>query len=312
MADEKQMTGQKFFAVTVLNGAITIVEAIGGLLSGSLSLLSDAFHNLGDTFSIVISYVAHRISMKDEDERNTFGYGRAQILAAMLNAVLLIVVSIFLVVEAIKRLSHPESINGGLMMIVAVIGLIANLISAILMHRGAQHNMNMKATYLHLLSDTLSSVGVIFGAIMIQWYNITMIDPVITIIVAAYITFESWPIVRNTITILMQGAPKMDYEAIKSDLMAIDGVTNVHHIHMWMIDENRIMFSAHINMQDMLLSDAEPIYREIEQVLATKYGICHVTLQAEDVRGRNEDMILNEDLEQQLKTRQHEEQQGVR
>ncbi|MCH5462782.1 cation transporter [Lactobacillus sp. LC28-10] len=307
MSEDKRMSGRRFLTVTILNGAITVVEAIGGLLSGSLSLLSDAFHNLGDTFSIVISYIAHRISLRDEDERNTFGYGRAQILAAMLNALLLIVLSIFLVVEAAKRLSHPEQINGELMMGVATIGLLANLVSAILMHRGSKHNLNMKATYLHLLSDTLSSVGVIFGAVMIQWYNITMIDPIITIIVAAYITFESWPIVRHTITILMQGAPKMDYDAIKQDLMKIDGVTSVHHIHIWMIDENRIMFSAHINMRDMLLSEAEPIYHQVEEVLAKKYGICHVTLQAEDVRGRGEEMILNEDLDKQLIKRQNED-----
>lgn len=307
MPEDKRMSGRKFFAVTVLNGAITIVEAVGGLLSGSLSLLSDAFHNLGDTFSIVISYIAHRISLRDEDERNTFGYGRAQILAAMLNALLLIVVSVFLVVEAVKRLSHPETINGELMMGVAVVGLVANLASAIMMHRGSKHNLNMKATYLHLLSDTLSSVGIIFGAFMIQWYNVTMIDPIITIIVAVYITFESWPIVRHTITILMQGAPKMDYDAIKRDLMQIDGITSVHHIHVWMIDENRIMFSAHINMRDMLLSEAEPIYHQVEEVLAKNYGICHVTLQAEDVRGRGEEMILNEDLNQQLIKRQNED-----
>lgn len=307
MAEDKHMSGRKFFTVTVLNGAITIVEAVGGLLSGSLSLLSDAFHNLGDTFSIVISYIAHRISLRDEDERNTFGYGRAQILAAMLNALLLIVVSVFLVVEAVKRLSHPETINGELMMGVAVIGLAANLVSAILMHRGSKHNLNMKATYLHLLSDTLSSVGVIFGAFMIQWYNVTIIDPIITIIVAAYITFESWPIVCHTITILMQGAPQMDYDAIKHDLTQIDGITSVHHIHIWMIDENRIMFSAHINMRDMLLSEAEPIYHQVEEILAKKYGVCHVTLQAEDVRGRGEEMILNEDLDQQLLKRQNEE-----
>ncbi|GAX04919.1 cation transporter [Secundilactobacillus pentosiphilus] len=307
MAEDEHMSGRKFFAVTVLNSAITIVEAVGGLLSGSLSLLSDAFHNLGDTFSVIISYIAHRISLRDEDERNTFGYGRAQILAAMLNAVLLIVVSIFLVIEAIKRLTHPETINGELMMTVAIIGLIANLASTVLMHRGAKHNLNMKATYLHFLSDTLSSVGIIFGAAMVQWYNVVIIDPIITIIVAVYITCESWPIVRHTITILMQGAPKIDYDTVKQDLMQIDGITNVHHIHIWMIDENRIMFSAHINMRDMLLSEAEPIYHQVEELLAKKYGICHVTLQAEDLRGRGEEMILNEDLRQQLLKRQNEE-----
>lgn len=304
MKKSDEMSGQKFFAVTVLNAAITLVEFVGGLLSGSLSLLSDAFHNLGDTFSIMLSYIAHRISQRDEDARNTFGYGRAQILAAMLNAFLLIIISLFLIIEAIQRLSHPQKIDGQLMMIVAIVGCLANLVSAWLMHHGAKHSLNMKATYLHLLSDTLSSVGVIIGALMIQWYHLTFVDPIVTVLVAMYIAYESWPIVTRTITILMQGAPKMDFDAIKVDLVQIDGVTSVHHIHVWMIDEHRIMFSAHINMRDMLLSEAEPIYREIEHVLACKYDICHVTLQAEDVRGRNEGLILTEDLEQQLENRQ--------
>lgn len=296
MGEKKTMSGQKFLTVTLLNAAITVVEIVGGVLSGSLSLLSDAFHNLGDTFSIAIGYFAHRISQRCEDEHNTYGYGRAQILAALLNALLLVVVAIFLVAEAVRRLFQPEHINGDLMMIVAVVGLVANLISAVLMHGGSKHNMNMKATYLHLLSDTLSSFGVIFGGLMIAWYNVTMIDPIITILVALYISVESWPIVRHAVSILMQGTPKLDYEAIKEDLMKIDGITSVHHIHAWMIDENRIVFSAHVNMRDMKLSEAEMIYHRIERVLTTKYHISHVTIQAEDVRGKDAELIsLNED-----------------
>lgn len=189
-------------------------------------------------------------------------------------------VAIFLVAEAVKRLMQPEHINGDVMITVAVIGLVANLISAVLMHGGSKHNMNAKATYLHLLSDTLSSFGVIFGGLMIAWY----------------ISVESWPIVRHAVTILMQGAPKLDYEDIKTDLMKIDGITSVHHIHAWMIDENRIVFSAHVNMRDMKLSEAEMIYHRIERVLTTKYHIFHVTIQAEDVRGKDAELIsLNED-----------------
>ena len=294
MAEKDNLSGQKFLGVTLLNAGITVLEILGGLFSGSLALLSDAVHNLGDTFSIAIGYFAHRISQRSEDNRNTFGYGRAQILAALLNASLLLVVSAFLIIEAVQRLQHPEHIKGDVMLIVAIVGAIANLLSAWLLHRGAKHSLNMKATYLHLLSDTLSSFGVIIGGLLIQWYNVTMVDPIITIIVAVYIAVESWPIIRHAITILMQGAPTMDYDAIKADLLKIDGVTNVHHIHVWMIDENRIMFSAHVNMRDMKLSEAEVIYHRIERVLALKYGICHVTIQAEDVRGKDEGLILNE------------------
>ena len=300
MAEKDNLSGQKFLGVTLLNAGITVLEIFGGLFSGSLALLSDAVHNLGDTFSIAIGYFAHRISQRSEDDRNTFGYGRAQILAALLTAMLLLVVSAFLVIEAVRRLRHPETIQGDIMLVVAVVGAIANLLSAWLLHRGSKHNLNMKATYLHLLSDTLSSFGVIIGGLLIQWYNVTMVDPIITIIVAVYIAVESWPIIRHTITILMQGAPTMDYEAIKTDLLKIDGVTNVHHIHVWMIDENRIMFSAHVNMRDMKLSEAEVIYHRIERVLAAKYGICHVTIQAEDVRGKDEGLILNEKLTDKL------------
>lgn len=300
MAERDNLSGQRFLGVTLLNAGITVLEILGGLFSGSLALLSDAVHNLGDTLSIAIGYFAHRISQRNEDDRNTFGYGRAQILAALLNAMLLLIVSAFLVIEAIQRLQHPESVKGDVMLIVAVVGTIANLLSAWLLHRGAKHSLNMKATYLHLLSDTLSSFGVIIGGLLIQWYNVTMVDSIITMIVAVYIAVESWPIIRHTITILMQGAPMMDYEAIKTDLLKIDGVTNVHHIHVWMIDENRIMFSAHVNMRDMKLSEAEVIYRQIEQVLVSKYGICHVTIQAEDVRGKDEGLILNEKLTDKL------------
>ncbi len=199
------LTGKRFFGVTLLNVCITILEIVGGLLSGSLALLSDAFHNLGDSLSIVLSYVAHRISQKSQDQQNTFGYRRAQIIAALLNAFLLVFISVFLVIEAINRLREPETINGTLMMIVAVVGLLANLISVMLLNRGSHHNMNIRATYLHLMSDTLSSVGVIIGALVIKFYNITIIDPIITILVAVYILFECWPIIKKAINILMEG-----------------------------------------------------------------------------------------------------------
>lgn len=287
------MSGQRFFYVTILNVAITIAEFIGGALSGSLSLISDAFHNLGDSFSIVFSYGAHKISQKRQNERNTFGYKRAEIIAAFLNAIALCLICLFLMVEAVKRISHPESINGSLMLIVAVVGLIANFVSAFLLNAGAKHNLNMRATYLHIMSDALSSVAIIVGGILIDIFGWVWIDPVVTILVAVYIFYESIPIIRQTNRIVMQGAPVIDYQAIKHDLLQINGILGVHHVHAWSIDEHNVIFSAHVNLHDMKISEAQQIYSQIDDLMEKKYHMCHVTIQAETTRGEGEDMIYD-------------------
>ena len=293
----REVNGRRFFAVTVLNVTITIVEIIGGIVSGSLALLSDAFHNFGDSLSIVMGYVAQRISGRPENSRRTYGYRRAEIISAFLNALFLIVMSVFLIVEAVQRFQHPTHINGKIMLIVAVVGLIANLLSAVLLHAGSHDSLNIKATYLHVLSDSLSSVAVIIGAIILMYVNVPWLDPLLTIAVAIYIAFEAWPIVKKTMEILMQSAPQLDYPAIEKDIMAINGVEGIHHIHAWSMDEHRVVFSAHINCRDINITDCEKVYRQIEKLLADKYNISHVTLQAECQRGRNEDLFDTNDDE---------------
>lgn len=287
----KLITSRRFLAVTLLNILITVVEIIGGLLSGSLALLSDAIHNLGDSLSIVMGFCAQVIGSRPENAKRTFGYRRAEILAALLNGLLLVIISVFLVVEAVQRFNHPQPIDGPIMLVVAIIGLIANLISAVLLHSGSTSSLNIKATYLHVLSDALSSIGVIIGGIVITFTEITWIDPLITIIVAIYICYKTWPIIHKTLSILMQSSPDIDYPAIKHDIVAIDGVVSVHHVHAWMIDEQRIIFSAHINLPDIQLSEVEPIYLKIEKLLHTKYNIGHVTIQAEVERGLDEELF---------------------
>lgn len=289
--ERPNVSKQRFLIVTLLNVLITVVEIIGGLVSGSLALLSDAFHNLGDSISIVLGYFAQVISGRPENRRRTYGYRRAEILSAMANSIFLIVVSIALIVEAIKRFSHPEHINGRIMLIVAIIGLIANLVSAQLLHSGSHDSLNVKATYLHVLSDALSSIAVIFGGVILMFFNITWLDPTLTILVALYIAKEALPIIKQTLSILMQSSPDLDYDAIKHDLMQVPGVVGVHHVHAWTIDEHRIVFSAHLNCHDMMLSEVEKIYLQVEKILSDKYAIKHVTLQAECQRGRDEELF---------------------
>ncbi|QZN92699.1 cation diffusion facilitator family transporter [Limosilactobacillus panis] len=288
---KERITGQRFLAVTLLNVLITVVEIIGGLISGSLALLSDAFHNMGDSFSIILGYFAQQIGGRPETRKSTYGYRRAEILSALTNSLLLVIIVIFLIGEAIQRLSHPQHINGTIMMVVAIVGLVANFLSAALLHSGSHDNLNVKATYLHVLSDALSSVAVIIGGIILIFVNVPWLDPLLTIAVAIYIAYESLPIINQTIRILMQSSPDLDYEAIAKDLTSIDGVDAVHHVHAWMIDEHHIIFSAHLNCEDKPLSQIEQIYSQVEKLLREKYGICHITLQAECSRGKGEELF---------------------
>jgi cobalt-zinc-cadmium efflux system protein len=289
--DASHLSGRKIFWVTLLNAIITLAEFIGGLISGSLALLSDSLHNLSDTLAIALSYFANKIAQKPQNYRKTFGYKRAEIIAAFINSSVLLAISTLLIVEAIKRFYNPHPIDGNLMIGVAVIGLLANLFSVYLLQKDAHANINIKSSYLHLIGDTVSSIGVVGGGLAIKFWQITWIDPVVTLLIAAYIIKEGWKIFRQTIDILMQSAPKLDYKNIKLSVEKISGVKNIHHVHAWTIDENLIHFEAHIDLDDMLLSEAEKIYDKIKQILQTEHNIHHITLQAEVDNCRDKKLI---------------------
>ncbi|GEK29676.1 cation diffusion facilitator family transporter [Furfurilactobacillus siliginis] len=293
--ENETMTGLRFLFVTTLNLIITVAEIIGGVLSGSLALLSDAFHNLGDSLSIVLGYVAQRIGGRPQNSQQTFGYRRAEILAAFVNGLFLIGVSLVLMFEAAQRFMKPEPINGGIMLTVAVIGLLANVISALLMHHGAKDSLNIRATYLHIMADALSSVAVIVGGIIIVFFNLTWVDPLLTLLVSFYIIYETWPVIRDTVKILMQTAPDLDYDQIAADIKTIPGVIRVHHIHAWQIDENKVVFSAHVNLKDVQLSVAEETVASIKAMLMDKYHICHVTIQPEVHHGETDALFVDKD-----------------
>ena len=279
--DISDLSGKKIFWVTVLNALITIAELLGGIFSGSLALLSDALHNLSDTVAIALSYFAHRISKRPKNSKKSFGYKRIEILAAFVNASVLFGISLMLIYEAIRRFNHPLTIDGNLMISVAIIGLLANFISVFLLKKDAHENINIKSSYLHLISDTVSSVGVVLGGIAIKLWNIVWIDPLITILISLYILRETWQILIKAIDILMQASPPLNHDEIKEFIENIYGVKNIHHIHTWMLNEKTIHFEAHIDMIDMKISEAELIYCKIEQYLHEHHGINHITLQAE-------------------------------
>ncbi|MDD3738416.1 MAG: cation diffusion facilitator family transporter [Lentimicrobiaceae bacterium] len=277
----KEMSSAKLLWVTVLNFSITVVQVIGGLISNSLSLLSDALHNLGDTSAIFIAFLAGKRSQKSADEKNTFGYKRVEILAALFNAVVLIVICVFLFFEAYKRLINPEPIKGAIMLIVATFGLLANVISVLVLQKDKNHNLNVKAAYLHLMGDTLSSVAVIIGGIAIWLWNITWIDPLITVLVGVYIIYHTWGVVKETIDILMQATPhNINIAEIKKAVESIDDVEDIHHVHVWKLNDEQIHLEAHINLKNNVdMVSMMKIKQEIEEIIRDNFGINHITLQ---------------------------------
>jgi cobalt-zinc-cadmium efflux system protein len=291
--DHHRIKANRLLWATLLNFSIAIVEVIGGIVSNSLSLLSDALHNVGDGLAVLLAYFANLIGKRPSNERKTFGYKRIEILAAFLNALFLIVISLFLFYEAILRLLHPQEVQGRIMLIVAVIGLFANLVAAFILHRDSKQNINVKAAYLHLVADTLSSVAVIIGAILIYRYKIYWVDPVITIVIGIYIIKETWTIFRQTVDILMQSTPAgVNLKQIVSDIEQIPRIGNVHHVHAWNLDDQSVQFECHIELDDdYRTTESEEVHKDIEALLREKYHISHITIQFEYKWCHDRDMI---------------------
>ncbi len=273
--------GRGLLWATLLNLSITIVQIAGGILSNSLSLLSDALHNLGDSSAVFIAFIAGKISKKNADVKHTFGYKRVEILTALFNAILLIAICIFLFYQAYQRFLNPEPIKGKLMLTVAIFGLLANLISVIVLHKDRSHNLNIKAAYMHLLGDTLSSVAVIAGGIAIWQFNIYWLDPLITVLVGIYIIWHTWSIVKESLNILMQSAPgNIDLQKIKEEVEHLENVDNIHHVHIWQLNDSQIHLEAHLNLnKNMNMTEMMSIREKTENILRKKFGIQHITLQ---------------------------------
>ena len=284
----------RLFVTMMLNFLITIVEVIGGLISGSLSLVSDALHNFSDGIAIIISYIAIRLGKHPKTFKYTFGLKRAEILAAAFNAGILIAISIYLFKESYERFVLPQHIEGGLMIVVAGIGLIANLVGTLLLKKGSQDNINIRSAYLHLLGDTVSSVAVIMGGICIQLFRMYWVDPLLTVLISVYILIKSIEIVKESINVLMMGAPEsVSIENIQKELENIPGIKNIHHVHVWRLGEHDIHFEAHIDVDDMRVSQTTSLCTIVEEKLKHNHGISHITLQFETDKCESKNLVEN-------------------
>lgn len=279
----EDVNGNKLLAAVVLNFSISLAEVAGGILSNSLALLSDALHNLGDGLAVLLAYIAHRVSKKESNMQKTFGYKRVEILAAFINSILLAAICIFLIYEAVERFRNPSPIKGMIMFTVAAIGLVANLVAVVLMRGDSKKNINIRAAYLHLLGDTFSSVVIITGGILIWKFGIYWLDPLITILISLYILRETYLLLKDSFEILMQSAPRdIDLHSVKKEVENFDGVRNLHHVHLWSMNDRQVHFEGHIDLdRDMPASQASKLNQHISDMLHERFRIEHTTLQME-------------------------------
>lgn len=292
-----KLSGKSLLFTILLNVGITVAQLVGGFISGSLSLMSDAVHNLSDVLALIISYVANRLSrQKKQNLHQTFGYKRAEIIAAFINAATLIVIAVILAIEAIKRLTSPIEIGSNLVIWLAIIGILGNGLGVLLLKKDAQHNLNMKSAYLHLLTDMLTSVAVLIGGLLMKYYEVYWVDAILTLIISVYLFYMSWRIFIDSLKILMLFAPDhIIIEDIETEILKIPNIRNIHHVHVWQLNDHAIHFEAHIEFKkDVMLSEFDVVCDKIEHLLAHKFDIHHSNLQPEYDRDDNKEFIIQD------------------
>ncbi len=283
MAHHHHEINHKNLGVTViLNVLITLGELIGGLISGSMALITDAAHNFSDVLALVISYLANRLAKRQATTRHTYGFGRSEIIAAFANSVTLIVIALFIIYEATERIISPVEINSDWVIYLAGGSILLNGLSVLLISQDAKKNMNMRSAYLHLFSDMMTSVGVLIGGLVMKFFHWYYVDALFSIAIALYLLYLSWAIFRDSLRILMQFAPKnIDVEDICQEIAALDGIVNIHHVHCWQLDDHKRLFDAHIDLaSDICLSEFEKKLATIKEILAG-HGITQVNIQPE-------------------------------
>jgi cobalt-zinc-cadmium efflux system protein len=283
MSHQHEHTERNLAITVILNGIITLGQFIGGVISGSLALISDALHNLSDVVSVILAYLAHRIGLRPQTQKSTFGFKRAEILAAFINAISLIAISVYLMVEAGKRFLNPQEVNYLWMFWLGIVGLIANGLSVFILHDNKNENLNIRAAYLHLIGDALTSVAVIAGAVCIWLFQIYWIDPLVTVLISVYIFVHTFKILKESVEILMQFAPSgIDQQEIVTVLLQMPEIQSVHHIHLWQLDDDRIYFEAHLVLaENRPVSDTHQITENAKRLLNSRFGISHTTFQYE-------------------------------
>jgi len=278
--DIETMGDRRLIVAIAINMLLTLAQVVGGIVSGSLALIADALHNFSDAASLLIAWVARKIGRQAADRFKTFGYKRAEVIAALINLVTLVLVGFYLIYEAIWRVFEPQVIDGWTVIFVAGIALMIDVGTAMLTYSMSKRSINMRAAFLHNVSDALASVAVIVAGTVILLYDWYWADTLLTLIIAAYVLYQAATLLPKTIHILMEGAPEnISIEEVIKVMEHVEGVSNVHHVHLWQLDEHVNALEAHVVIDDF--GGTEKIKMALKLELETKFSIAHSTLEFE-------------------------------
>lgn len=287
---------KNLFISILLNILITAAQIIGGIVSGSLALLSDALHNFSDVLSLIVSYVASKLAKKEASTDKTFGYKRAEILAAFVNASTLVIVAVLLIIEAIKRFKNPQEIESGLVIWLSLIAIIANGASVLILKADSKNNINIKSAYLHLLTDMFASVAVLIGGLLIKFFEVYWVDSVLTFLIAIYLIWVGYDLLKTSTRVLMLFTPEhINIEHVVEVVNDIPKVNKLHHVHIWGLNDDEFHLEAHLDFtEDITISEFDEILDEIETLLYHNFKINHVTIQPEFNKQDPKEIIIQD------------------
>lgn len=287
------VNGRNMAIAIVLNLIITAGQVIGGIISGSVSLLSDALHNFSDVVSLIVSYIANRLTIKRSTIQQTYGYKRAEILSAFINSATLIAIAIYLIVESVERFINPKQVNFNIVIYFAIGSIVINLISVIILHKDSRDNLNIKSAYLHLLTDVMTSIAVMIGGLLMKYFGIYRIDSILSLLIALYLIYSSYKLLIESVKILMQFTPKdVDIKELCAEIAEIGEVKNIHHVHVWQLNDKEMVFEAHIDLnKNINITEFQDVLHKIEHLLENT-GIHHCNIQPEFSRNDDKSMIV--------------------
>ncbi len=275
-------TGARLLITLALNFVIPVIQIIGGIAAHSMALISDAIHNFSDFTAILISYFALKLGKKGASLQNTFGYRRAEILAALLNVAILLGASAIIVYGAFLRLQHPETVSGGMVMGIAAIGVIGNGFSAWLLHRDAKDSLNVRGAFLHMMGDMLTSVVVLINGLILIYKPWYWLDPLLSLLIVIFIVKNCWGIIKESSAILMNATPgHLDIQAVQTFLQNFSDISGVHYLHAWSLGSSGVAFSCHVVVEDQPISQTRQLREKITHALFREFGIDHPVLQFE-------------------------------
>ncbi len=280
---ETHVSRKKLTAAILLNAGITVAEVIGGILTGYLSLLADAIHNLSDVAALILAYIGEIGSAKPSTKRSTYGFKRLEVMTAMISAVSLVVIAVYIFYEAYRRFISPQAIDDPtLLLTVAGIGLLGNVLSVWVLHASKEHSLNFKTAFLHMLYDTLSSVAVIVGAIIIFKTGWNYLDPILSTLIGVMILWSSFKVLKEATMIFMEAVPdRIDFDAVANELEKHEYVCEVHHLHIWSLSSTSVALSCHISLKNKDYERAPEVIYDLSRIMHEKFGIDHCTIQPE-------------------------------